>query len=398
MLDRGREGEAAGIGHYTYYLVKHILRSDHDDEFVLFMDRRASPTLIADLVADHPRVSVRFCPFQALKRHMPFVYSHMVVSAMFDRAKLDLLHAPANTLPLFYRGRSVVTVHDLSVYDHPEWFPGTHPKALSFAERVIVPYSVERAEKIIAVSQRTKQDLQRVFKLPSRRIRVVYEGADLAEMPDSPARDRAALKKHGLTAGKYFLFLGTLEARKNVSGIVRGFLKFAGGSAWRKRHDYDLALAGRRGWKSEPTVVAWQEANDAFGRQAKRFGEPERERVRHLGYLSHDEKRRIMSQARAFVFPSYYEGFGLPVIEAMSLGVPVITSNRGALAEVVGDAALMVDPDDAADLAKAMRLLADDDALARRLGEAGRRRASRFSWRRTANETLAVYRSVLGKA
>lgn len=392
MLDLGREGEAAGIGHYTYYLVKNILREDREDEFILFMDKRAGEKLRRDLVGDHPRVHMRNCPFQAFKRYLPFVYSHMVISAMFERAKLDLLHAPANILPMFYRKRAVVTVHDLAVYDHPEWFPTPYPQALAFAERVVVPYSVERAVRVIAVSKRTKRDLIRVFRLPAGRIDVVYEGADLGEnLSPNPVRDAAVIKKHKLRPGKYVLFLGTLEPRKNVPGAIRGFVAFAGGD-YRRHEEIDLIIAGRRGWKGEATIEVIAQANAELAAAATAAGCEPRERIRHIGYVTHDEKRRIMVKAAVFVFPSFYEGFGLPVIEAMSLGTPVITSARGALGEVAGDAAIIIEPDDVAGMAAAMKRIIEDSSVAEALRSAGCERAKKFSWRRTAKETIKVYR------
>lgn len=395
MLDRGREGEAAGIGHYTYYLVKNILREDREDEFILFMDKKAGEKMRHDLVGDHPNVHIRHCPFRAFKQYLPFVYGQMVVSAMFERAKLDMLHAPANILPMFYRKRAVVTVHDLAVYDHPEWFQMPYPQALSFAERVVVPYSVEHASRVIAVSEHTKRDLIRLFRLPAGKIDVVYDGADLGEnLASDPARDAAVAKKHRLRPGKYVLFLGTLEPRKNVPGAIHGFVSFAGGD-YRRREEIDFIIAGRRGWKGEATIEEIARANAELAAAAKVAGCQPRERIRHIGYVTLDEKKRVMAKAAVFVFPSYYEGFGLPVIEAMSLGTPVITSARGALGEVAGDAAVIVEPDDVAGLAAAMKRMIEDKAAADVLRRAGLDRARNFSWRRTAQETVKVYRKAM---
>lgn len=390
MLDWRKGGEAAGIGHYTYYLVKHLLRQDHENEYVLFVDRHLSGRVKAEFGRRQPnKVAVRHFPFQVVDQAMPFVYGHMAVSVMFERLKLDLLHAPANALPLFYHGRAVVTVHDLAIYDHPDWFPSPYPGTLGFAERVIVPYSVKHARRVIAVSKQTKRDLQRIFRLPGRKIDVVYEGA---EEPPAGAFGEAAdktLKDLGLTRGKYFLYLGTVETRKNVPALVRAFVTAAGRSGGRGL-DLDLIIAGKRGWNHDAALKAMRAANAQLGP-----GVGGRERVRYLGYLPAGKKPAVIAGAAAFVFPSLYEGFGLPVIEAMSLGVPVIASDRASLPEICGDAAILVNPEKEAAIANAMLKLSAKPDLAVELGRRGAVRAAGFTWEKAARETLAVYRKAL---
>ncbi|MBN1585258.1 glycosyltransferase family 4 protein [Candidatus Uhrbacteria bacterium] len=383
-----RGGEGAGIGHYTFLLVRSLLKVDRENEYVLFLDRHISGQIQKECVGDNPRVSIRNFPFRNAGRALPFIYSHMVVSAAFEKANLDILHSPANSLPLFYRKPSVITVHDLAIYDHPEWFPSPFPHSLGFSERIVVPYSVRQARRVIAVSKQTKSDLIRVFGMPEGKIDVIYEGAG---MPKGNGGN-AVMDRYGLTAGRYFLFLGTLEPRKNIPSAIQAFSDFVREDP-KGRFGFELVIAGRRGWKYEPIFEAMTRANLEINRIC---GDREPvERVRHIGYVRREDKAGLIRNAVAFVFPSFYEGFGLPVIEAMGLGVPVIASNRASLPEICGQACILTEPEDCSAMADAMGRLVSDGGGAEDWGERGRVQAQKFDWDRSAAETLSVYRKAL---
>ncbi len=371
-------GEGAGVSHYVHHLVENLIAEDRDDEFVLFFDNHAAASARRDLGRSRPNVTIRMLPFMAFKKYLPFVRAHMIVAAAFGRERLDVLHGPANVLPLFYRGRSVVTIHDLAIYDHPEWFPATLPGSRTFSTRVVVPSSVTRARRIIAVSENTRQDIVRIFGQNKAKIDVVYEGVDPAgESPDAPA----VLARYGLHQGKYVLFLGTVEPRKNVDVLVRAFAD----AAPRMPEDMTLVIAGADGWKFSETAAALEEARKKIGAH----------RVLRIGYVPHADKNAVIAGAAAFAYPSSYEGFGLPPLEAMAHGVPVVASNVSSLPEVLGDAALLVPPRDASALADVLVRVLTDAHLAKELAGKGRLRAAELSWRRTASETLAVYRRAI---
>jgi len=393
MLNWKKTGEAAGIGHYTYYLVKYLLQEDKVNDYVLFLDKHASQRIRRDIIGSNPRVTVRNFPFGALQQSLPFVYGHMVISAMFERARLDLLHAPANALPLFFRKPAVITVHDLAIQDHPEWFPSKYQGAPSFSERVIMPYSVKKARRIIAVSEQTRNDLVRIFKVPEDKIDVVYEGAE--PPPDVIGQGGKALARLRLRPGKYCLYLGNLEPRKNVAAAVRAFVLMVK-KDFKRFSDLDLIIAGRKGWGSGPVMEAMADGNSALAAAAVAAGIEPREQVRYVGYLAHEDKLVVIARAAAFDFPSFYEGFGLPVIEAMSLGVPVIAAARASLPEICGDAALLIDPEDDKAHAAAMKRIFTEPELVAELSQKGRQRAAEFNWRRTARETIKVYEKALG--
>lgn len=364
-------GERAGVGHYTYYLVRHLLLHDKENHYVLFFDSRMKN--LAEFRGKN--VTVTSFPFSQYRKFLPFAYSHMLIAAQLLRHRLDVYHSPANVIPLTYRKPSVITVHDLAIYRNPAWFPSQ-----VFSTRLLVPQSVKRARRIIAVSQSTRKDLRDLFNVPARKMRVIPEGVDVRPLP---LKDRAVdVRKKYKLPRRFLLFVGTLEPRKNVPLLVRAFASIARQSRYA---DAGLVLAGAWGHKG----------SEAFEEIAE---QKLKDRVWYVGYLPHNEKLNAIRLATGFVFPSLYEGFGLPVLEAMALGTPVVTSRVSSLPEVAGTAALLVDPDDEGEIARAMARLLDSAALRHRLTAAGRAQAAKFSWAATARETLAVYREVAAES
>lgn len=367
------KGEMAGIGHYARFLTRHLLKIDEENDYRLFFDDRASRGLIGEIIGSARNAEAKVLPLSRFKKLLPYAYSHRYVSSAIARTEADVYHGTTGSLPMGYRGRSVITVHDLAIYSHPEWFPGGQ----FFSRRFVVPASVRNAAKVIAVSHFTKSELQRVFAVPPEKIAVVHEGVEPPppeSWEESPPKE---LRK------PYILYLGTVEPRKNVEGLVRAyaslaerFPKIVGAT--------ELVIAGGRGWKSERAFAAIEEANKRLAHAGPR--------VRVLGYVPEKEKHALMAHAAMFVFPSWHEGFGLPVLEAMNLGVPVITSNVTALPEIAGrGAALLVDPSREAELALAMKHLLEDDLRRSELGRRGLERSTEYRWDKTAGETLEVY-------
>lgn len=370
ILNPGR-GEQAGIGHYTYYLVKGLLKLDKKNEYVLFFDSRMDRERAQEF--EQSNVKVKFFPFSQYRRFLPVGYSHLLITGFLMRERLDLLHAPATSLPLTYRGRAVVTVHDLAIYKHPRLFP----RGQFLSTKLVVPRSIRRAKRVIAVSEATKRDIRTMFKVAEKRITVVYEGF---------IRERAAKgvvdvrEKYGLKR-PYVCFVGTIEPRKNLVNLIKGFRSVANLPSMKK---VDLIFAGAPGWKYGDVIAAIKDA---------KLGD----RLRYLGYLPHHDKMQLIEQSAAFAFPSVYEGFGLPVLEAMSLGAPVITSRVSALPEVAGTAAIFVNPHKFREIGQAIAKVVGTKRLRDKLVDEGRRRSAMFSWDATARETLRVYRDVLAK-
>ncbi len=366
-------GERAGVGHYTYYLVQNLLRIDKKNTYYLYFDHRIPDT--KEFQQDNVRI--KQLPFSQYNKFMPFAYSHMLISAYLLKHNLDVFHSPITSLPLTYPKKCVVTVHDLAIYKNPSWFPGQ-----IFSTKLLVPRSLSAADHMIAVSESTKKDLRDLFNAPSKKISVVYEGVKIEKIQvKNTGVD--SLKKFNIGT-KYIFFVGTIEPRKNVVTLLHAYKKFLDADAKYpkvKFSDYKLVLAGGKGYKHEAVFEAIKELKLS-------------KQVKYLGYVTHNQKIELMKRAACFAFPSSYEGFGLPVMEAMALGTPVVTSNISSLPEIVGTAALLVDPENELSIAEALKKLIADPALQDKLAKKGIAQAKKFSWRTAAEETLKVYQKV----
>ncbi len=275
---------------------------------------------------------------------------------------VDVFHTPTFWPLKQKRGAGVATIADVTPLVEPAW----HTARRVFTFRRILPRMLKRARRIIAISEATKRDVVRFYGIEPERVDVTLLAASPRFRPHTEAEAKPALAKHGLEWRGYVLCTGTIEPRKNVGRLVEAHAR-AGGPP--------LVLVGKPGWKSGPILKRIAEARD----------------VRMLGFVGADDLPAIVAGAALFVYPSLYEGFGLPPLEAMQSGVPVVSSNASSLPEVVGDAAITVDPTDVDALADGMKRALGDG----RLREAGLARAAKFSWERTAKATLESYRRAM---
>lgn len=363
------KGEKAGVGHYTYYLLKYLLRQDRVNDYVLFVDWRV-PQLS---LFRKKNIRVVQFPFSEYKKYLPYAYSQFLVAATIAKEKLDAYHSPANVIPLHYKGKSVLTVHDLAIYEHPAWFPSGQ----DFSTKVLVPKSIARAEKIIAVSESTKKSIIKRFHVPEKKIQVIYEAFE--GEPKVSKRAREWVRKKYSIHDKFFFYIGTLEPRKNLEAVVSVFDDLLR-KDYKKYKNWQFIIAGAKGWKYEKLFEAIRKAKNGH--------------IRHIGYVPHKEKMALLAAADFFVFPSLWEGFGLPVLEAMGLGTPVLTSKVSSLPEISGKAALLVDPAKISSVKKGLVQMLQNPALRRSLGKKGKAQSRRFSWARTAKETIKIYESV----
>jgi glycosyltransferase involved in cell wall biosynthesis len=280
----------------------------------------------------------------------------------------DVLFVPAHSLPPVLPRASVTTIHDLG-YLH---FPGEHPPVTRWLRRESNRWSARRATRVIAISEATRDDLFRFDHINPDRITVVHHGrAPWFQPIHDPTQIAVVRSRHGLDR-PYFLFIGTLQPRKNLERLLAAFDTVAA-----ERPDLLLALVGAAGWQPDRLQSALARVRA-------------RDRIRLLGYVDDADLPPLLSGSLGLAFPSLYEGFGLPALEAMACASPVLTSNTSSLPEVVGDAGLLVDPLDVRAIADGLRRLAGDAAFRRDLGERGLARSAAFTWERAARETLAV--------
>ena len=299
------------------------------------------------------------------------VWEHCWLPRVLEKNQVDVLHGPATLIPLRQGGyASVVTVHDLVAF----LFPETIPHKYAVYMRWLLTRVVKRADRVISVSYNTKEDLVRILGVDPERITVVHEAA---QPQFRPIKDQTKLeqvrRRYGIP-GPFIYHVGNIEPRKNLVRLVKAFIL----ARKQLSEPMRLVITGQKGWLT--------------GKLFRSLGSLDlSDHVIFTGYVPHQELPLLMNAARAFVFPSLYEGFGLPVLEAMSCGTPVVTSNISSLPEIVGRAAVLVDPNDVESIADGMVRVLEDQGLRWRLSAEGLVQARRFSWDKAAQETLRVF-------
>jgi glycosyltransferase involved in cell wall biosynthesis len=349
---------------YALNLARTLPRVDRDHDYVIFAKSHSLPML-----QDVPAGVIDVGPLPRLRRYL---WEQMELPGELKRRGVALLHSPHYTLPLRAPCPRVVTIHDLTFFLLPQRFKATRRLPYQLATRA----ASFLADRIIVPSESTATDLRRVLKTSASKIAITPEGAAPEFRPVEASHAAEVAAKYGLEPG-YLLSLGTQEPNKNRGAIIRALSLLV-----TQGRDLELAVVGGGGWRTETERAAIE----GLGLTS---------RIHYTGYVEQEDLPALYSAASAFLFPSLHEGFGLAALEAMACGVPVVTSNTSSLPEVVGDAALMVDPNDIHALAVAIAGVLDDPALAARMRLAGPQRAAQFTWEACAEKTVAVYRDVL---
>lgn len=338
-----------GTEYYATALIRALIQLNTTHDITLYF--RDAPT--AGLFPESALVKHRVL---RLRR----VWTHARFAAALWQDRPDVTFVPAHTLPFVFPGKAVVTVHDLGF----KYFPQAHPVQQRLYLDWTTRYSARRANLVLADSQATAADLTRFYNTPPHKIHVVYPGVDAPPVNSVNVREKYQLPE------TYFLFIGTLQPRKNIQRIVQAF------AAWQRRYPdsgLGLVLAGGKGWLYDPAWVR------------------DTPNVHLPGYIDEADKGALLQGAFALVFPTLYEGFGFPVIEAMHRELPVIASATSSLPELSGEAALLVDPLDVKAITTAMGRLWEDAALRQHLREAGRRQRALFTWENAALNTLKAF-------
>lgn len=363
---RALVAQRTGTEAYSLHLVRALLNEPTSHRFRLYLN--AAPP--AGLFPASSHGELRVIPF-------PRLWTHVRLSAEMLLDPPDLLFVPSHVLPLAHPRRSVVTVHDLGHRYYPEAHTATQRLYLEWSTR----YHVRSAAHLIADSEATKADLVRLYGADPERVTVSYLGIDPALHPiRDPNLILGVRHKYGIE-GPYLLYVGTLQPRKNLVRLIEAFATLVQRGA--TGADLTLVLAGKRGWMSEGILAKAREAGIAG-------------RVHVAGYVDERDLAALYSGATLFVIASLYEGFCLPVLEAMACGTPVVCSNTSSLPEVVGDAALTFDPHDVEEMAAAMGRLLVDSNLRVELVARGHERCARFTWGACARRVIDVLERVAG--
>lgn len=362
--------QGAGIGRYTRELVSALSEIDHENRYLLVCPRNSRGKQVGNWP---PNFKPHILP---ISQWLATVLWHRLRAPLpldLFTGPVDIFHSPDFVLPPLRHGKTILTVHDLSFLRYPECF---EPSLVKYLRR-LVPRSVGHASLVLADSESTKRDLVELMKVPAQKIEVLYAGVNSTFIPISDERFLAAVLKKYFIEAPFLLFVGTIEPRKNLERLLQSYSRLHVEEGIQQH----LLLAGELGWL-----------------YADLFQEVQRLKlensVRFLGYVPDDELPVLMSLADLFVFPSLYEGFGLPPLEAMACGTPVVASNTSSLIEILGDAALLVDPARVDLLAEAIYQALTNTGQRQSMVAKGLDRAKKFTWSRAARTLLLLYEQV----
>ncbi|MGR3175960.1 MAG: glycosyltransferase [Candidatus Scalindua sp.] len=357
-----------GVGRYTSNLCKSILRTDSNKDYYFYIPGRRGNTIRADIERTHlekPAVTKQNSTLRIL-------WEQIVLPVYSRKDRLDLFHYTDHALSLLQRAHpTIITVHDIAYVR----FPNLLNKSRQIYKNYILHKSINRADIIIADSYSTKRDIIELLNVDEKKIKVVHLGVESRFRPISNVEE---YRLRNNLPSKIILNVGTLEPRKNVVALIRAFKKLKG----RGLKDYKLVIAGEKGWLYKK-IFDEVKSNDL------------QKEVLFLGIVEDEDLPMLYNCADIFVYPSLYEGFGLPPLEAMACGVPVITSNTSSLPEVVGDAGIMVDPNDVNSLCEGICKVLEDRELRQRMRNMGLEKSKLFSWDKAARAILEIYDEML---
>lgn len=364
----------AGAGVYAENLAHRIPAVLQGDD-LLFLLLQSDELMLPRLLSDMKNVRLIFIPRLFRNRLLLMLFEQFILPWILLTHKIDVVHTLHYTIPLWAPSARVVTFHDLSML----LWPQMHTRGRRLIMPVYIRLAWRLADVIIFVSAATRRDAEELLPpVHGRRDRrdIVAPLGVSFDLFRPPSVEELESGLASLQIDKpYVLFIGTIEPRKNLVRVIQAFEDVASHFP-----EHLLILAGKLGWDFDPVLQAMERS-------------PLRERMRHLGYISEQDKRILLAGCSVLVYPSLYEGFGLPVLEAMAAGSPLITSNVSSLPEVVGEAALLIDPESVEQLTAAMMQLLSHPELAKKYGALGQERARMFSWENTAAETYKAYQS-----
>lgn len=370
--------QPGGFKTYTRNLIAALADIDAKNEYVLYIDRPADQDTP---LPDQPNFTTCIVPGSLPLLGMPW-REQVGLSRQATRDKLDLLHSPSLTAPLCLTCPSVVTIHDM-IWFFPERFSKGSPssgkrKLMGWYYRFVPHFAARRAAALLTVSQAAKESIVRHLGLPPSQIFVTHEAAGhIYRRVDDPEKIEALRQKHNLVSD-FILAIGSADPRKNIATLVRAYALLP----TFLQEQYQLAIV----WTHNLLAADLAEQIEALDINS---------RLQFLERVSDEELVLLYNAASLFVFPSLYEGFGLPLLEAMACGTPVVAANNSSIPEIVGEAALLIEAEDTEAMAGTIARVLVDEILRTVLIEKGLKRAASFSWTKCARQTVAVYRRVL---
>jgi len=354
--------EKTGKGWYTFNLVHELLKLDHENEYILYTDAEKHP------LGNFKNATVKVIKAKSFKWHLQVIKD-------LKAQKVEVFFAPTSyIIPALAPKnlKTVMTVHDLVAF----LFPSTHSAKAVIIERLTFKKALKKAKAILVVSENTKKDLLKKFKYPTDKIYLTPCAPSEFFREPIDEKDLDKLKKKYSLPENFILAVGTLEPRKNFPNLIKSFVIIK-----RKYPDFKLVIVGKKGWKFKQIEEALKEFNLQND-------------VIFPGYLDDLELHKMYALAKVFVFPSLYEGFGIPPLEAMASGCPVVSSNVASMPEVIGQAGLQINPKNALKMADAITGLLENDQVRNMMIKRGKEQAEKFSWKKSAEKALEVIKSL----
>lgn len=364
------KGKLEGIGWFTHQTLERMVRKHPEHEFIFFFDRPYDPSFVFA-----PNVTPVVVSPQARHPILFYIWFEWRLPYLLKKYKADVFLSTDGYLSLSTKVPTCLVIHDLAFEHYPEHFVTSH----KLYWRHYSPRFAEKATRIATVSSYSKQDICEQYNVPSDKIDVVYNGAH-DEYKPLDWNEREAVKEKYADGCEYFVFAGALHPRKNIVNLLKAFIAFKK----RQRSNMKLVIVGRLAWKYEEVLQMQQEM-------------PFREDVKWVGYMNVDELSQVMGGAYALVYPSLFEGFGIPILEALECNVPAIVSNTSAMPEVAGEAGLLVDPKNVDDIAEKMQQLYKDENLRTKLIANAKEQIKKFSWDQSADRLWDCLMKCLGK-
>lgn len=364
------KGKLEGIGWFTYQTLERIVKQHPEHEFFFFFDRPYDPQFIFG-----PNVTPVVISPQARHPVLFYLWFEWRIPALLRKYKIDLFLSTDGYMSLSTRVPTCLVIHDLAFEHYPEHFVMSH----KLYWRHYSPLFARKAAQIATVSTFSKEDITKLYGIAPDKIDVVYNGAHTEYRPLLSA-EREAAKQQYADGCEYFVFAGALHPRKNIVNLLKAFIAFKK----RQRTNMKLVIVGRLAWKYEE--VAELKMNMPF-----------KEEVKWVGYMNVDELSRVIGGAYALVYASLFEGFGIPILEALQCNVPVIASNSSSMPEVAGAAALLVDPTSPEDIAAKMHQIYKDEAVRSKLIANAPAQVEKFSWQKSADKLWASMMKAAGK-